>query len=161
MTRRVRVRRAGGLAVEAAIVYSTVLLLFLALIVGGIGVFRYQQVAMLAREATRYAAVHGSDWQSDNNQSPCTQAQILQQAVLPRAASMATAAVSIEAQFVNRAAGRVSDWDTVAHPPTSLDDQNNTVTNRVRVTVTYQWVPSALIVGPLYLSSTSELSMSY
>ncbi len=105
--------------------------------------------------------MHGSDWQSDNNQSACTADQIREQAVLPRAASMVPAAVAISVQFVNRAAGTVSDWDKVAHPPTSLDDVNNTVTNRVRITVTYEWVPGAMIVGPLYLTSTSELSMSY
>ncbi len=163
MSRRVRHRhrRAGALAVEGAIVYPVVFVLFFALIVGGIGVFRYQQVALLAREGARWAAVHGSDWQADQNQSACTQDQILQQAVLPRAASMAPSAVTIRVEFVNRAAGTVSEWDKVAHPPTSLDNVNNTVTNRVRVTVTYEWVPGALLVGPLYLSSISELSMSY
>lgn len=161
MTRRLRRSRAGALAVEGAIVYSVVCVLFFGLIVGGIGVFRYQQVALLAREGARFAAVHGSDWQSDNNQSACTASQILEQGVLPRAASMAPSAVSINVQFVNRAAGTVSDWDKAAHPPTSLDNVNNTVTNRVRITVTYEWVPGALMVGPLYLTSTSELSMSY
>ncbi len=161
MTRRPRPPRRAALAVEGAVVYSVLFLILLALIVGGIGVFRYQQVALLAREGARWASVHGADWQTENQQAACTQDQITQQAVLPMAAGMDPAAVSVQVQFVDRVAGAASDWDTVSHPPTSRDGMNNVVTNRVRVTVTYQWTPGALLVGPLYLKSTSEMVMWY
>jgi Flp pilus assembly protein TadG len=161
MTQRLQDKRAGALAVEAAIVYSVLFVLLFGLIAGGIGIFRYQQAACLAREGARWASVHGDDWQSDLNIAACTADQIRQQGVLPLAARMDPAALSVQVQFINRAAGTVSDWDQVGHPPTSLDAANNLVTNRVRITVTYRWTPGALLVGPLYLKSTSEMSMSY
>ena len=51
--------RRGATSVEFAIVASTVLLLLIGLIVGALGVFRYQEIARLAREGARYAAVRG------------------------------------------------------------------------------------------------------
>jgi Flp pilus assembly protein TadG len=151
----------GALAVEGAIVYSVLFLLILGIIIGGIGVFRYQQVACLAREGARWASVHGGDWQTDSGKAASTESQVLQQAVLPLAAGMDPAAVSIQVQFVDRAANSVSAWDKVSHPPQSRDSANNLVNNRVRVTVTYQWVPGGLLNGPLYITSTSEMAMWY
>jgi hypothetical protein len=136
-------------------------ILLLGLIVGGIGVFRYQQTACLAREGARWASLHGSDWQTEGKQQPSTQEQILQQGVLPFAAGMDPSSVSIQVEFVDRAANQVSEWDQVKHPTTSRDVANNLVTNRVRVTVTYQWVPGALVAGPFYLTSSSEVTMWY
>lgn len=54
---RPRPRRGGFVAIEAAVVYPT----FLALVVGGVvlglGIFRRQEVAHLARESARWAAL--------------------------------------------------------------------------------------------------------
>jgi Flp pilus assembly protein TadG len=154
-------KRRGALAVEGSIVYSVLFILLLGLIVGGIGVFRYQQTACLAREGARWASLHGSDWQTENDQQTTTQDQILQQGVLPFAAGMDPASVSIQVDYVNRATNQVFGWDRVGHPVTGRDVANNLVTNRVRVTVTYQWIPGALLLGPLYLTSTSEVTMWY
>ena len=163
MTRRASAerKRTGALAVEAAIVYSVLFILILGLIVGGIGVFRYQQVACMAREGARWASVHGGDWQTDTTQPAAAQDDILQQAVLPFGVGMDPTAVSIQVQLVDRAAPKVSEWDKVGHPPTARDSSSNLVTNRVRVTVTYRWIPGALLVGPLNLSSSSEVNMWY
>src|SRR5262245_51612057 len=161
MTQRVQAKRTGALAVEAAIVYSVLFVLLFGLIAGGIGIFRYQQVACMAREGARWASVHGSDWQANTQHAASTADDILQLGMLPLAARMDPALLSVQVQFVDRSANTNSDWDRVSHPPTSLDAANNMVTNRVRVTVTYQWMPGALLVGPLYLKSTSEMSMSY
>src|SRR5438552_6789644 len=58
-------KRAGATTVEFAVVAGVTLFLLLALIVGGLGVFRYQEVAHLAREGARYAATHGGKYVSD------------------------------------------------------------------------------------------------
>lgn len=50
----------GTNAVEAAIALPVAFLLILGTCVIGLGVFRYQQVASLAREGARYASVHGA-----------------------------------------------------------------------------------------------------
>ena len=52
-------RRPGVTIIEGAIVYPVLLTLMLILIVGAMGIFRYQQVASLARQGARYASVHG------------------------------------------------------------------------------------------------------
>ena len=48
-------------------------MLMICIIIGGMGVFRYQQVAGLAREAARYACVHGSEWDKATDQACPTQ----------------------------------------------------------------------------------------
>lgn len=53
-------RRWGGALVEGAVVGSLALMLLLGMVVVGNGVFRYQQVASLAREGSRYAALKGT-----------------------------------------------------------------------------------------------------
>lgn len=161
MIRSPRPPRRAALAVEGAIVFAVWFTVMLALIAGGLGVFRYQQVACVAREGARWASVHGSDWQSDTNATAAQQNDVLQQAILPLAVGMDPSAISVQVQFVDRVAGTVSSWDTVKHPPVGVDSAGNDVTNRVRVTVTYQWTPGALLVGPLYLTSTSEMLMWY
>src|SRR3954469_8252947 len=155
MTRRSHPARRGALAVEGAIVYGVLFLLVLTIVVGGVGVFRYQQVACLAREGSRWAAVHGADYQTDNKAAAVTQDDVLKKAVLPMAAGMDPSAVAAQVQFIDRAAGTASAWDGSAHPPTGRARSGDLATNRVRVTVTYQWMPGALLAGPLTLSSTS------
>lgn len=153
-------RRRGALAVEGALVYGALFCLLYGLIAGGIGVFRYQQVACLAREAARYAAVHGADWQAETGRA-CARKDVLTDAVLPLTAGMAPDALALDLQWVNGTGATASDWDGVAHPPTATTASGSPVANRVRATVRYQWAPRWLLAGPLTLSSTSELPMSY
>jgi Flp pilus assembly protein TadG len=61
-----RARRRGAHLVECAFVFSILMVLMIGLLVCSMGVFRYQQVAYLAREAARYAAVHGGQYQQEN-----------------------------------------------------------------------------------------------
>src|SRR5262245_31479224 len=61
---RCRPRRAAGL-VEFAVICPAALLILFGLVVGGLGVFRYQQVAHLAREGARYASTHGGRYQQE------------------------------------------------------------------------------------------------
>src|SRR2546428_9601810 len=96
-------RRAGAMAVEAAVVYPVLIVFLLLLIVGGMAVFRYQQVAGQAREAARWASVRGSDWQKATDQTCPTKADILQQAVVPLAAGMDTTKLSIQVLWLNQA----------------------------------------------------------
>jgi Flp pilus assembly protein TadG len=149
------------LTVEAAIVLPVMLFLLLLLISGGMGVFRYQQVACQAREAARWACVRGSKWQSATKKTSPTQQQILQNAVLPFAAGMDTSKLSIQVQWLNEATGMSVPWDSSSKAPTSVTASGQTVTNRVRVTVTYQWYPGIIVPGSLNLTSTCEIPMSF
>src|SRR4051794_12193800 len=120
MTRRPpALRRRGALAVEAAVVYPVMIFLLLLLIVGGMGMFRYQQVAFLAREASRWAAVHGSAWQRETGASAATAARIRSDVVVPLAAAMDTSQLTVTVQFVNGATGQVQEWDDSGRAPTT------------------------------------------
>jgi Flp pilus assembly protein TadG len=158
---RMRRPRIGALAVEAAIVHPVMLFLMLAIFVGGTGVFRYQQVACQAREAARYAAVHGSDWHRQTDQSSPTQNDILNNVVTPLAAGMDKQSLSLKIFWIDAVTGNSEDWDTARKDPQSLTKTNDYVTNKVRVTVTYQYSPAIYFFGSLTFTSTSEYPMSY
>ena len=57
--RKPRLRR-GVVMAEAGVVYSVAILLILGMIMVGLGVFRYQEVAYQARQAARWASLQGS-----------------------------------------------------------------------------------------------------
>ena len=67
--RRACRRRIGATTLEFAIV-APIALLFL---IGGVnlalGVYRYQQIAYLARAGARYASTHGAQYRADNRLS--------------------------------------------------------------------------------------------
>jgi hypothetical protein len=135
----------------------------------GVGVFRYQQVAYLAREAARFASVHGAEYQTDNaaaiaaGTSPnVTDAYLTNNIVKANAAAMDPSLLSVSVMF-NQSAGS-TDWDQtnprapfteIAGPP------SYNLTNSVSVTVTYQWLPEIFFIGPINLSSTSVMPMCY
>lgn len=156
-----RSQRRAAVTVEAAVVYPLLFLLLFGLIVGGVCVFRYQQVALLAREAARYTSVRGTSCQKETNQPPPTAAQIAQQVVLPMSAGMEPDRVTVQVQWVSPASNTVVDWDSSRKSPTSLDKQGNPVANRVRVTVTYVWDAGILFPAPLTLQSVCEIPMSF
>ncbi len=57
--------RPGVTAVECAIVLPLTFFLLFALVLGSMGMFRYQEVATLAREGARYASTHGHQYRKD------------------------------------------------------------------------------------------------
>jgi Flp pilus assembly protein TadG len=124
--------------VEFAVVSPLLFLLVIGLIVGGLGVFRYQEVAWLAREGARYASVRGSRYEIATGQPAATPSDIHQNVILARSVGLDPARLSSSVTW------------------TPDNRQNSTVC----VTVTYQWVPEAFL-GGITLSSTSKLQMSF
>src|SRR5579859_1319392 len=61
-----RIHRPGTHAIECAVVYPITFAIILATIVGGLGIFRYQNMAFLSREASRYCATHGAQYVKEN-----------------------------------------------------------------------------------------------
>src|SRR6059058_5060909 len=80
--------RRGATSVEFAIVASVVLLLLIGLIVGALGVFRFQEIARLAREGARYAAVRGEKYARTTGRPTTTPADVHQKVVLPGAVAL-------------------------------------------------------------------------
>jgi Flp pilus assembly protein TadG len=143
-------RRPGVTVVEMAIIYSVLFLVLFGLILGAIAVFRYQQVAQLAREGARWAAVHGQQWATENGQPATTPADVYANAIAPRATSMEPSLLSYSVT-----------WDTnqKTHHTEVQGDTVVSVSNNVIVTVNYQW--NEFIFGPVTLRSTSVKPMHY
>ena len=150
--RRAPQRRSGATLVECAVVYPVVFLLVLALLVGAAGMFRYSQLASLAREAARYASVHGGQYAQEAKVTAPTPADIYNNVVLPRAEGFDTSQLNYSITY--------NSSNFPYH--TTLDANNNVVPiqNTVTVKLTYQWVPEAFL-GGVTLSATSVMPMSY
>lgn len=144
--------RAGGAMVEAALILPVVLLVLVGLIVGGLGVFRYLQVSSVAREASRWASVHGTQHGTEVLGAPgraATEADI-QTFVRDKAVGLDPARLSCSVR-----------WDQSNAPVTVTSSTGDYVINTVTVEVSYQWFPELFLTGPRTLTSRSTVPMSY
>jgi Flp pilus assembly protein TadG len=167
---RVRYRfrpRRGAALVEFAVISPVVFFVILALFIGGMGVFRYQEVSHLAREGARYASTHGGKYQQDG---------IAAQSGVPAISSSADLSNYLTGKTVSLDSSKLQvsvSWTapsgyTPANMPSYMDTNPNLIPpgqvviyNNVIVTVTYQWFPELYLTGPITLSATSEMPMSY
>jgi hypothetical protein len=136
--------------VECAVVYPAVFLLTLGLIIGGMGVFRYQEVADLARDGARYASTHGANYRKDAGlavgDSTVWTPDIYNNAIAPNTVSLDTSQLSYSVT-----------WPDVYNLPGKPD---NWPGSTVTVTVSYQWFPETFVVGPFNLTSTSTMPIT-
>lgn len=143
--------RSGFVATESVVVLPTLFFLILATVVGGYGIFRYQQLAMLAREGARYATVHGGQYQQETGNPAATAQDIYNNAVVPMATNLDLSQLSCTVSW---------NADNMPYNMNSGDYETPT-NNTVTVTVNYKWFPELYLAGPIYLSSTSTMPMSY
>ncbi|MCI0460168.1 MAG: pilus assembly protein [Gemmataceae bacterium] len=152
-----RGRRAGATVVEFALIGPMLLVLVLGFAVLATGVYRYQQIAYLAREGTRYASTHGAQYRADNRLPPGDQAtwtqEIRDQAILPQSTALNPQQVTVTASW--------STGNNQANAGASTTSFQSTTPNTVTVTVTYRWVPEAFIPGYFILRSTATAPMAY
>jgi Flp pilus assembly protein TadG len=148
MTRN-RCRRRGAAILESAIVYPLTLLFLIGLAVGGIGMFRYQQVASLAREGARYASVRGGQYAEDTGHPAATADDVYQKVVLAKAAGLDPTQLDCSVT-----------WNPDNWPSHVTSSTGSAAGSTISVTVTYHWVPEAYL-GGITLKSTAVLPMSY
>ena len=144
--------RAGFAATESVLVLPVLSAVILGTVIGGYGIFRYQQIALLAREGARYASVHGTQYAQEMNVTAPTPDQIFNNVIAPMAVGFDTTQM-----------GYSITYNTTSWPyHTTVDSNGNVVPiqNTVTVTLTYQWVPEAFL-GGVTLSATSVMPMSY
>jgi Flp pilus assembly protein TadG len=134
------IRRRAATVVETAIVLPVVVLFLFGILVGAMGIYRFQEVASLAREATRWASVHGSLYAQETGKSAATADDVYKKAILPKAISLDPSKLSYTVT-----------WTPNNQPPKG----------KVTVTVSYQWFPELFLVGPLNLTSSSTMQMCY
>jgi hypothetical protein len=115
--------------VEMAVVGPVAFLLVIGLMIGALGIFRYNQVAALANEGARWAAVRGRNFEKINHRKPITADEIRSNVIVPRAAGL----------DVNKLECTME-----------LDKGRGVVS----VTVRYPWLPEAYF-GKVTLSNTA------
>jgi Flp pilus assembly protein TadG len=141
MTRRECPPRGGAATVEVAVVLPVLFIFMFGLIVGGLGVFRYIEVAMLAREGSRWASVHGASYQTEaGNSAAVTADDVYNNGIKPHV-------VALDNTKITYAVTYSPDMT----PPSSS----------VTVTVNYKWMPEVYLVGPINLSCSSTRIMAY
>ena len=134
MVRKCTTVRTGSSTVEFAMVGTALALLLFGLLIVGMGVFRFQQVASLAREGSRWVCVRGPQYQKETGASAPTSSDV-------------KTAIS----------GMFFAMDSTDVTVTLTWNSNNTIAT---VQVTYQWVPEALLGGTT-LSSTAKIPVCY
>jgi Flp pilus assembly protein TadG len=142
--------RRGTAAVEFAICAPLVIFAILFIMIGSQGVFCYHQVASLAREGSRWAIVHGSEYERETGQAAATADSLLSEVIQP-------SAVMLDPQHLTCQIA----WNRSNQPLEVVADYDQPVGNTVTVTVSYQWFPQVLLTGPYTLTSTSTMQMAY
>lgn len=145
-----RQRRRGAAAIEFAFASPIVFFFLLATMVGSQGVFRYHQVAALAREGSRWASVHGGEYEKETGNAAATPEDVFNSAILPAATTLKPEHLSYEVT-----------WDQSNMPLQVTDDVQTPFGNTVTVTVNYQWLPELYLIGPFNLTSSSTAQMQY
>jgi Flp pilus assembly protein TadG len=134
-----------------------VLLLLIGFAVLATGVYRYQQVAFLAREGARYASTHGAQYRVDMRLAAGTTTtwtqEIRDNGVVPYCSALDTSRLTVSASW--------SAGDNRTNAANSSTGFTSTINNYVTVTVSYEWFPELFLVGPITLTSTSTAPMSY
>jgi hypothetical protein len=161
------------MTVETALVLPITFMILVGLVVLTVAVFRYQQVAFLAREAARYAAVHGGQYRQQNAAAiaagtlpDATADYIAANLVKARSAAMDPAGIQVVIRF--NTSGGSYDWDDTANngdrwpnSPRTINGTTYQETNTVSVTVTYTWIPEWFMSGPMTVTSTAVVPVCY
>jgi Flp pilus assembly protein TadG len=143
-----RQQRRGAAAVEAALVLPAAIFFILMILVGGLGVFRYNELAFLAREGARYASVHGKEYEKETGNTAATADDVYNNAIAPKAALLDPALLTYSVT-----------WDTDNYPNHIETDPGHPITNTVTVTLTYQWEVEIPFLRSITLTSTSTVQM--
>lgn len=130
--------RPAATLVESAVVLSALMIIIVGFLVMALGVFRYQQIAALAREGARYASVRGTRYEMATGNAAATPQQIYDNAILPKAVALDPSELTYSVTW-------------------SPDKRQGSL---VTVRLSYHWLPEALF-GSGTLTSTSSMRISY
>jgi hypothetical protein len=132
------------------------------LVVVGMAVYTYQQVAAVTREAARYAIVHGAQWANDINSGTLTTPQdIFNNAIVPAAVGLDTKGMSFYQSGGNGDnLTLIVSYDNSSQVATFNDSSGNPTMNYVSVTISYTWYPP-LFPGGMTVASKSVMPMQY
>jgi Flp pilus assembly protein TadG len=142
--------RSGATAVECAFILPVTFFLLFGIVIGSMGIFRYQEVSTLARQGARYGSTHGHQYRVDAGQSigdsTVWSQDIYDNGIKPYLVSIDPSNLSYQCS-----------WPDVVNQPGKPD---NWPGSQVTVTVSYQWFPELYLVGPITLTSTSSMPLT-
>jgi hypothetical protein len=145
-----RLARPAATVLESAFVLPATFLLVFGLCVGAMGIFRYQEVATLAREGARYASTHGYQYRRDAGLATGTSSDwsgdIYNNGIKPYIVGLDSSRLTYQVS-----------WPDVVNQPGKPD---NWPGSKVDVTVSYKWFPELYLVGPITLTSTSSMPIT-
>lgn len=151
-----RQERKGSALVETAVVYPVLFLLVLGIIMLGISVFRYQQVAHAAREGARWAVVHGAKYAEETGNTAATPEDIFTNAIQPQMAKVPASTLTYSVTWdQNNKQTSTYLYTNPTTGETSVRARQNTVS----VTVRYTWDTG--FFGVIPVQSTTVMTMSY
>lgn len=162
-----RAPRSGASIVEFALVSSVTCLLIFGIIVGSLGVFRYQQISHLAREGARYASTHGGKYIMDGvakktGVPAISNAETLKNYLAPKATLLDPNYLTISVNWSAPNTVIPKNYPTyVSQDPNDIPPGSKVFTNYVTVTLTYEWIPEILLFSSVTFSCTSTMPMSY
>jgi hypothetical protein len=178
-----RPKRCAAATVETAIVLPIAFFLVAAIAIGGMLVFKAQEIGHIARETARYASVHGNVCYMATGTATTESALITYaqgKALTIPSNQLTSSQVTVNMLVIKPGTAAAStqpaastvDWDDTTNnqhrSPYSTWTNNSsgsnvttTVCNMVIVTVTYTWDPNIYFLGPIKLSSTSTMPMCY
>ena len=151
-----RQERKGSALVETAVVYPVLFLLVLGIILLGISVFRYQQVAHAAREGARWAAVHGAKYAEETGNTAATPEDIFTNAIQPQMAKVPATSLTYTVTWDQN---NEQNSTYVYTNPTTGEKSVRARQNTVSVTVNYTWDTG--FFGVIPVQSTTVMTMSY
>jgi Flp pilus assembly protein TadG len=144
-------RRRGASMVEAAIVTPIFLLIIFGMFIWGLRIFYYQQVARVARDASRWASVHGTVYAQTTSNTAATASAVYTNAIVPNATGLNLSNLTYSVT-----------WNTSNSPyhQTTASGVTTNVANTVTVTINYSYT-SIYAFGGLTVTSTSTTVMSF
>jgi Flp pilus assembly protein TadG len=151
--------RPAATLVEFAVVALVTMLILAGFVVGGTGVYRYNLMATLAREGSRYASVHGTQYAKDTGGTAVSSSTAIRTYLGNSFAPNGWNTLGLDPNKLTCSAS----W-TTSNSPYRLQTVNNqavAVNNTVTVTITYQWIPELFFGGSINLTSTSVTPMTY
>jgi Flp pilus assembly protein TadG len=171
-------RRHASSAVEAAFILPVTFFLMYGLCIGGLLVFKYQELTHIARETARFASTHGSQYKKYNQTAitagtqPSVDSTYLQTYAQNLTITIPSSDLNVTVKVQTLPAGSTSnskptnvDWDTNSSPTSSYTNGSGntcTVTNMVIVTVSMTWTPGVYVYpGSVTLTATSTMPMSF
>jgi hypothetical protein len=152
--------RSGSVVVECAIIFPLMFLMTMGLLVGGLGVYRYNEVAHLSHSCARFASVHGGAYATENATAiaagtmPQVDSAYLQNYVQNMAILCNPANLTVSISLISRNGS--APWSVTNNGVVTGGNEDVVV-----VTVTYAWTPELYLAGPINLTHTAVLPMSY